>query len=211
VDRPLVSVVRTEGAPAGAIDARFKAVADLRSAARAWLDGRGAGASNGHAAGASITLPNLPDMVMLFLKQIPDETANTGACYRAIVEAPMTLLDRHVKGGTLPGPYDVALHRYASHQIASTLGLRVERAEASLDHLRPVAQFWTRAYARLQPGRVVSDSRAPAPAARAANGFAASVLGGMAERATSLFGSAERGLGRFVGRWGVSLNGRRDA
>jgi hypothetical protein len=83
----------------------------------------------------------------LFLKQFRDVANGQLACYQAVIEAPM--LQRNVKiHGPLPGRYQVAFGRYASHPIITDLGL----AGAGVE---PVATLYTEYDFVMAPGREV--------------------------------------------------------
>ncbi len=67
-------------------------------------------------------------MRLVFLKQFRDITDTRLACYQAIVEAPLSLL-QFQQGGSLSGDYVLHINPLDSHPIAQTLGLRLEHDE----------------------------------------------------------------------------------
>jgi hypothetical protein len=93
---------------------------------------------------------------MVFLKQFADEQGGGGACYRALVEGTIDIIDPKIAAGPLDGDYPVTLQRYASHQIASTLGLQVSSSGPNSDVLRPLLQGWMTMRAAIQPGRIIA-------------------------------------------------------
>jgi len=141
--RELFRVHRTDAPTAGAPLREFQSGADLARALAEWATPLSTTAA---------LLSDLSAMTMVFLKQLPDPSGTTNACYRALVEAPVELRDPRISGGPLAGTYDVQLRRYASHDIARRLGLRIASTEPGLDHLTPLAQLRVAARARLQPG-----------------------------------------------------------
>jgi hypothetical protein len=62
---------------------------------------------------------------VVFLKQFPDVADSGRACYQALVEAPVRVVDFHV-GQRLEGTYQLILHDLVSHPLARTLGLAVQ-------------------------------------------------------------------------------------
>ena len=67
-------------------------------------------------------------MRLVFLKQFRDIADTRRACYQAIVEAPLTLL-QFQQGGSLSGDYVLRVNPLDSHPLARTLGLRLEQDE----------------------------------------------------------------------------------
>jgi hypothetical protein len=67
-------------------------------------------------------------MRLVFLKQFRDVVDTRLACYQAIVEAPLTLLQFH-QGGSLSGDYVMRINPLDSHPLAQTLGLRLKHDE----------------------------------------------------------------------------------
>jgi hypothetical protein len=67
-------------------------------------------------------------MRLVFLKQFRDVADTRLACYQAIVEAPLTLL-QFQQGGSLSGNYVIHINPLDSHPLAQTLGLRLEHDE----------------------------------------------------------------------------------
>jgi uncharacterized protein with NAD-binding domain and iron-sulfur cluster len=164
----LFSIERTDSSIVAAPhDGRFTKPSDVGGAAESWLKGRLDGALSA-IDGGLLRLTSMTSMTMVFVKQFPDPTAGAGACYRAIVEAPMEPVSSRVEGGLLAGTYEVAIRRYASHQIASTLGLSGTTPGAGVDRVAPMGQVWMKTVVRLQPGRVVADAMPRTPPVAAA-------------------------------------------
>lgn len=67
-------------------------------------------------------------MRLVFLKQFRDIADTRLACYQAVVEAPLALL-QFQHGGSLSGDYVLRVNPLDSHPIAHTLGLRLEHDE----------------------------------------------------------------------------------
>jgi hypothetical protein len=67
-------------------------------------------------------------MRLVFLKQFRDVADTRLACYQAVVEAPLSLL-QFQQGGSLSGDYVLHINPLDSHPIAQTLGLRLEHDE----------------------------------------------------------------------------------
>jgi len=67
-------------------------------------------------------------MRLVFLKQFRDVADTRLACYQAVVEAPLSLL-QFQQGGSLSGDYVLRVNPLDSHPIAQTLGLRLEHDE----------------------------------------------------------------------------------
>jgi hypothetical protein len=67
-------------------------------------------------------------MRLVFLKQFRDVADTRLACYQAIVEAPLTLL-QFQQGGSLSGDYVLRINPLDSHPLAQKLGLRLEHDE----------------------------------------------------------------------------------
>ena len=64
-------------------------------------------------------------VVLPFLKQFPDVTDPTRACYQAIVEAPTTINDFR-KGGITTPNYHITVHSYDTHPFFKELGIKPE-------------------------------------------------------------------------------------
>ena len=64
-------------------------------------------------------------VILPFLKQFPDVTDPTRACYQAIVEAPTTINEFRRGGITTPN-YHVTVHSYDSHPFLRELGIKPE-------------------------------------------------------------------------------------
>ena len=67
-------------------------------------------------------------MRLVFLKQFRDVADTRLACYQAVVEAPLSLL-QFQQGGSLSGDYVLRVNPLDSHPIGRTLGLRLEHDE----------------------------------------------------------------------------------
>lgn len=120
--QPLMTITRTEtGSEAGEI---WTDIGDaVKAIAHMWTGGTG-----------KLKLPGL-DFILdvlkiishrevpgVFLKQFRDAADGRNACYQAIVEAPSSVNALH-HGGLLTGHYQATVHDYASHPVATTLGL----------------------------------------------------------------------------------------
>lgn len=64
-------------------------------------------------------------VILPFLKQFPDVTDPTRACYQAIVEAPTTI-NTFRQGGTTTPAYEIMVHSYDTHPFFRELGVKPE-------------------------------------------------------------------------------------
>jgi uncharacterized protein with NAD-binding domain and iron-sulfur cluster len=97
-------------------------------------------------------------MPMVFLKQFRAADGTDGACYQAILEAPVVVTGA-VKGGPILRTYSVTLLECFSHRIAETLGLRgVERRQDAEGRwyggVKSIATTWMEFAATVRPGVV---------------------------------------------------------
>lgn len=157
----LFSVQRTDSQDLGERRRDFSSAAQLRAALASRLDGRLDASSASRRVAVRGGLGSLTGMSMVFLKQFPTQGGDPSACYRAVVETTLDPLPTDFQAGILAGKYDMTLRRFASHQIASTLGLAVTIPGAGQDLLSPVEQFWMKTRMRLQPGAVRAATEAP--------------------------------------------------
>jgi uncharacterized protein with NAD-binding domain and iron-sulfur cluster len=96
----------------------------------------------------SLTVP------MVFLKQFPSVENGTEAAYQAIVEAPNKVIPGPIKGGWLPGDWEMTIEQYASCRIIDNLGLDVDGGV-----IKPAFHFWVSFSFAAEPGKVVWRSR----------------------------------------------------
>jgi len=119
---PLMQVVRTaEGTAAGAawsdVGSAIKAVAHM------WTGHDVAGIVPGLSLAIDIfELLRHEAVPGVFLKQFRDAANGLNACYQAVIEANSTV-DKFHGGGLLPGTFTATVANYASHPLASDLGL----------------------------------------------------------------------------------------
>jgi len=92
---------------------------------------------------------------MVFLKQFPDVTQPTRACYQALVEAPIHVTTP-LRGGLLPS-YEVDIHAYDSHPLVDALGLRPMSRSATVATVLSSLSMWLQFEARVELGAVVYE------------------------------------------------------
>ena len=136
------------------------------------------------------------EMPMVFLQQFRDVEFCNGSAYQAIVEAPTKVAGFH-GAGFLHGDHEVSIHSFASHPMATDLGLPD-------GPIRPVMQMWVDFDFTIDAGNVVwNGGREPTRGGRLTN-----VVRGA--RAPS--GRADRPVPRSEhdrsGRYGRRLSGR---
>jgi uncharacterized protein with NAD-binding domain and iron-sulfur cluster len=95
------------------------------------------------------------ELPMVFLKEFPGVELDGGACYQAIVEAPVKITSG-ITGGRLPGLYQIDLWSFDSHQIAKNLGLRAEQ-EGNRSRMRSLAHAWVKFDGIVEGGKVVYE------------------------------------------------------
>jgi uncharacterized protein with NAD-binding domain and iron-sulfur cluster len=99
--------------------------------------------------GLDMTVP------MYFLKQFPDVGDPKCTAYQAITTVPNTVTSK-VKGGVLPGNYDIDVYQYASCNVVENLGLHVSGdGENGSQRVSPTFQFWVQFDFSLGEGEVL--------------------------------------------------------
>jgi uncharacterized protein with NAD-binding domain and iron-sulfur cluster len=153
LERRLLDITRTGGAPYMRPTTSWEALPGMLEAfARRVLF---------HGGLKNVSWEMVRDFVMkdrglrgVFLKQLANAGVDGGACYQALIEG-LIQITGDVKGGALPGDWDVQIRSYASHQIEQTLGLVSTGAADGASRFRPIAQGWMEFTAMVEPGVVV--------------------------------------------------------
>jgi uncharacterized protein with NAD-binding domain and iron-sulfur cluster len=99
-----------------------------------------------------LTHPGLP---MVFLKQFPDASSGSNACYQAIIEAPVDIVEGLHVGGPLEGRYEVVIRTHESHRIVETLGLATVAQRAGGSVLNPLLGGWGKLRACIGAGTTI--------------------------------------------------------
>jgi hypothetical protein len=147
---------------------------------------RGGGAWEAHAWGAGDgqvdgvlkllieTLQNLPalklgllrqllrpakGMPMVFLKEFPEIDGEWNACYQAVAEGPVEIINTPRSGRLEGDDYEVWLLECWSHDIAATLGLQIhdrrKGPSGMYGVMQTVSSAWMEFTARVAPGKIV--------------------------------------------------------
>lgn len=107
---------------------------------------------------AQLTSDMRRGMRKVFLKQMPDVVDGRKACYQAIVEAEVEVTG-NLQLQPLPGNWSCQFTRYASHRIADTLGLVVDRRNGDVTYHSPLVAGWASFDARVGGGNVIHEFR----------------------------------------------------
>jgi hypothetical protein len=93
-------------------------------------------------------------MRMVFLKQLPDASDGSRACYQAIIESDLPLLGVP-QAEPLAGEFDVTLHRFDSLRVADNLGLHGAPGPDGSLVCRPLLQGRAAFASRAERGDVI--------------------------------------------------------
>jgi len=99
------------------------------------------------------------ELRMAFLKQFPDVAEPTRACYRAITEAPIRIVD-DLRFGLIDADYEIEIASFASHPIVDALGLDARERTTERSVIAPVGSLWLEFEARVERGEVVFEEAA---------------------------------------------------